>query len=75
LYSSSDIIKWIKSRRMRWEGHEVRTGEMIYSYIILVGEPERKRPLGRRRGKQEDNVRLELRETVWRSEMDSSGSG
>jgi hypothetical protein len=47
LYSSPSIIRIIKSRRMRWVGHVARMGEKRNVYRLLVGEPERKRPLGR----------------------------
>jgi hypothetical protein len=51
LYSSPNIIKMIKSRRARWEGHVARMGETRIAYRILVGKLEGKRPLGRpRRG-------------------------
>jgi hypothetical protein len=52
----------IKSRRMRWAWHVARMGEGRGFYRILVGRPEGKRPLGRRRRTQEDNIKLELRE-------------
>jgi hypothetical protein len=48
LYSSPSIIRMMKSRRMRWEGHVARMGEKRNAYRILVGEPEGKRPLGRK---------------------------
>ena len=47
LYSSSNIVRVIKSRRMRWAGHVARMGEERGVYRILVGKPEGKRPLGR----------------------------
>jgi hypothetical protein len=47
LYSSPDIIRQIKSRRMRWAGHLARMGEGRNVYRILVGKPEGKRPLER----------------------------
>jgi hypothetical protein len=47
LYSSSNIIRQIKSRRMRWAGHVARMGEERKLYRVLVGEPKGKRPLGR----------------------------
>jgi hypothetical protein len=51
LYYSPNIIRMIKSRRMRWAGHVARMGEERNAYRILAGKPERKRPLGRpRRG-------------------------
>jgi hypothetical protein len=45
--SSPDIIRQIKSRRMRWAGHVARMGEGRHVYRVLVGKPEGKRPLGR----------------------------
>jgi hypothetical protein len=47
LYSSPNIIRVIKSGRMRWTGYEARMGEMRNGYQILVGKTEGKRPLGR----------------------------
>ena len=47
LYCSPNIVRVIKSRRMRWAGHVVRKGEMRGVYRVLVGKPEGKRPLGR----------------------------
>jgi hypothetical protein len=51
MYSSPDIIRQVKSRRMRWAGHVARTGEERKLYKVLVGNPEGKRPLGRPRGR------------------------
>jgi hypothetical protein len=45
LYSSPNIIRLMKSRRMRWAGHVARMGEKRNAYRILVGKPEGKRPL------------------------------
>jgi hypothetical protein len=45
LYSSPSIIRMIKSRRVRWEGHVARMGEKRNAYRMLVGKPEGKRPL------------------------------
>jgi hypothetical protein len=42
LYSSPNIIKMIKSRRMRWVGHVARMGEKRNVYRLLVGKPEGK---------------------------------
>jgi hypothetical protein len=47
LYSSSSIIRLIKSRRMRWAGNVARMGEKRNAYLLLVGKAEGKRPLGR----------------------------
>jgi hypothetical protein len=49
LYSSPNIIKHIKSRRMRWVGHVSRMGEERNVYKVLMGRPEGKRPLERPR--------------------------
>jgi hypothetical protein len=49
LYSSLNIVRMIKSRRMRWVGHMAHMGEGRGVYRILVGRPEGKRPLGRPR--------------------------
>jgi hypothetical protein len=49
LYSSADIIRQDKSRRMRWAGHVARMGEERKVYKVLVGKPEGKRQLGRPR--------------------------
>jgi hypothetical protein len=65
LYSSSDIIRQIKSRRMRWAGHVARMGEGTKVYIVLVGKPEGKRPLERPRRRWEDGIRMDLREIGW----------
>jgi hypothetical protein len=61
LYSSLNIIRMIKSRRMRWVGHVARMGTTGNAYRIFVGKPERKRPLGRPRRMWEDN-KMVLRE-------------
>jgi hypothetical protein len=63
LYSSPNIVTVIKSRRMRWAGHVTRMGEGRGVYRVLVGRPEGKRPLGRPRGRWENNIKLDLRET------------
>jgi hypothetical protein len=63
LYSSLNIVRVIKSRRMRWAGHETHMGEGRGVYRALVGRPEGKRPLGRPRCGWEDNIKMDLRET------------
>ena len=60
MYSSPNIVRVIKSRRMRWAGHVARMGEGVYR--ALVGKPEGRRPLGRPRRRWVDNIRMELRE-------------
>jgi hypothetical protein len=54
LYCSSTIVQVTKSRRMRWVGHVVRMGEGRGVYMVLVGKPEGKRPLGRPKRRWED---------------------
>jgi hypothetical protein len=59
------IIRIIKSRRMRWEGHVARMGEKRNGYRLLVRKPKGKIPLGRPRRRWVDNIRLDLREVGW----------
>jgi hypothetical protein len=63
LYSLPDIIRVIKSRRMEWIGHVACVGEKRNTYKVLVGEPERKRPLEKRRPRWED--KMNLKEIGW----------
>ena len=56
------IVRVIKSRRMRWAGHVARMGEGRGVYRVLVGKPERKRPLGRPRRRWDYNIRMDLQE-------------
>jgi hypothetical protein len=62
LYSPPNILRVIKSRRMRWAGHVAHIGEGRGVYRVLVGRSEGKRPLGRTRRRREDNIKLDLRE-------------
>jgi hypothetical protein len=65
LYSSPDIIRQLKSRRMRWAGHVARMGEGRNGYGVLMGKPEGKRPLERPRRRWEDGIKMDLREIGW----------
>ena len=65
LYSSPNILRLIKSRRMRWAENVARMGERRCTYRILVGKPEGKRPLGRPRRRSEDNIKMDLQELGW----------
>jgi hypothetical protein len=62
LYSLPNIVRVIKSRRMRWAGHVARMGEGRGVYRFLVGRPEGKRPLGRPRLRWKDDIKRDLRE-------------
>jgi hypothetical protein len=62
LYSSSNIVRTIKSMRMRRAGHVAHRGEGRGVYGVLVGRPKGKRTLGRPRCRWEDNIKLDLRE-------------
>ena len=64
LYSSPNIIRSLKSRRLRWAGHVARMEESRNAYRVLVGKPEGKRPLGRSRRRWEDNIEMYLRKGV-----------
>jgi hypothetical protein len=59
LYLSPDIIRHLKSRRMRWAGHVACMGE---ERKVLMRKPEGKRPLGRLRHRWEDGIRMDLGE-------------
>jgi hypothetical protein len=65
LYSSPNVIRVIKSRRLRWAGHVARMVEERGAYRILVGRPEGRRPLGRPRRRWEDNIKMDIREVGW----------
>jgi hypothetical protein len=62
LYSSPNIVRVIKSRRMRWTGHVAQMGEGRGVHKVLVGRAESKRPLGGPRRRWEDNIKMNLRE-------------
>ena len=64
LYSLPNIVRVVKSRRMRWAWHVARMGEERCVHRVSVGKPEGKRPLGRPRRRWEENIK-----------MDDSGSG
>jgi hypothetical protein len=65
VYSSPNIIRVIKSKRMRSAGHVARMGEKRGAYRILVGRPEGRRPLGRPRRRWDDNIKIDLQEVGW----------
>jgi len=59
-YSSPNIVRVIRSRRMRWAGHVAHIGEGKSVYRVLVRRPEEKRPLERLRLKWEDNINMDV---------------
>ena len=62
LYCSPNVVRVIKSRRMRWTGHVARMEEGRSVHKVLVGKPEGKRPLGRPRRRWDDNIKIDLQE-------------
>ena len=64
LYSSPNIIRVIKSRRMRWAVYVARMGDRRGAYRALVGNFERKRPLGRPKRRWEGN-KINLQDVGW----------
>jgi hypothetical protein len=65
LYTSQNIIRAINSRRIICAVHVARMGDMRNAYKILVGKPERKRTLRKRKARWEDNIITDLREKGW----------
>jgi hypothetical protein len=65
-YSSQNIIRHLKSRRLWWVGHMARMGEERKVYMVLVGMRKGKRPLGKLRHRWEDGIRKDLGEIGWR---------
>jgi hypothetical protein len=80
LYSSPNIVRVIKSRRMRGAKHVARMRQDRGVYSVLVGKPEGKRPLGRPRRRREDNIRMALQEVgcggmdwIWLAQIETCG--
>ena len=61
-YRSPNIVRVIKSRRLRWAGHVVRMEKGRSAFKNLTGKPTGKRPLGRPRRRWEDNITMDLEE-------------
>jgi hypothetical protein len=70
LYTSPNVVRVIKSRRMKWAGHVARTGEGRVVYGVLVGKPEAKKPLRRSGRRLEDNIKMDLQEVGWGHRLD-----
>ena len=62
LYRSVNVVRMIKSRRLRWAGHVERTEESRIAFKMLTGKPTGKRPLEWPRRRWEDNIRMDLEE-------------
>ena len=62
LYSLPNIVREVKSRRMRWAGHVARMGEDRVVNRVFVGKSEGKMSLGRPRRRWEDNIKMDLEE-------------
>jgi hypothetical protein len=75
LYSSANIVRVMKSIRIRWAGYVARMGERRGAYRILVGRLEGRRPLRRPRRRWEDNIKTDLQEVGWEHGLDFAGSG
>jgi len=76
LYFSPNIVWVVKSKRMRWAGHVAHMRERRRVYRILVGNPDGKRSLGRRRRRWENNIKTDIQEVGWWGyEVDRAGSG
>ena len=64
MYSSPNIIREFKSRRLRWAGQVARMDQSRNAHRVFMGKPKGKRPLGRPRRRWEDNIKMDLREMV-----------
>ena len=62
LYRSPNIVRLIKSRRLRWASHVARMEEGRIAFKILSGTPTEKKPSGRPRRRWEDNIRIYIKE-------------
>jgi hypothetical protein len=69
LYTSPNIVKMIRSRKIKWSGHVARMGEIRNAYRILVGKPEGKKPIGKPSHRWENNIKLDRTEVRWEVEI------
>jgi hypothetical protein len=75
LYSSSNIIKVIKLRSIKWVGYAARMGEMRNAFKLLVGKYEGKRPLRKPTRRWENKIRMDLRVEICGLDSSDSGQG
>jgi hypothetical protein len=75
LYSLPNIMRVVKSKRMRWEGNVARMGEGSGVNRVLVGRREVQKPLGRPRRRLKDNIKMDLREVKGLWGLNGVGSG
>ena len=61
LYHSPNLVRVIKSKRLRWAGHVAKIEEDRSAFQTLTGKPTGKRPLGRPRHIWEDSIRMDLK--------------
>jgi hypothetical protein len=64
LHSSLNIFRIIESMQMRWAGHAERMEEKRITYLLLVGDPEGKRPLVRPRSRWVDNIKMDIEDRI-----------
>jgi hypothetical protein len=65
MYSSPNIVRVIKSSRVREAGHVARIGERRSVYKVLMYKPDGKKPLGRPRCRWDGNIKMGRQEVVW----------
>ena len=65
MYSSPNVVRVTKLRRMRCAGHVARVRQRRGVYRVLVEKPKGKRPLGRPRRRWEDNIKMNLQDVGW----------
>jgi hypothetical protein len=75
LYSSPNIIRVTKSRRLIWAEHVARMRESRGPYRVLVEKRDGRRPLGRPRRRWENNIKMDLRDVEWGHGLDRCGYG